>query len=78
MFFSLPALLLGTIFGAVLAEKWGAKRTTEDAIKSGAGAAVGFLLSTFVKVGCAVAMIALYIVSAIATGDTTTPQIFPA
>lgn len=78
MFFSLPALLLGTIFGAVLAEKWGAKRTTEDAIKSGAGAAVGFLLSTFVKVGCSGAMIALYVVSVVATGDTTTPQTFPA
>ena len=58
-------ILLLVVFGAVLAEKWGAKRTTEDAIKSGAGAALGFLVSTFVKVGCAVAMIALYIVSAV-------------
>jgi uncharacterized protein YqgC (DUF456 family) len=63
MFFSLPGLILGSMFGAALAEKWKAKRSTDDALRSGAGAAVGFLLSTVAKLGCAVAMIAFYAVS---------------
>jgi len=63
MFLSLPALLLGTILGAVLAEKWLGKRTNEEALRAGAGAAVGFLLSIFARLGCAIIMIALYVVS---------------
>lgn len=60
VFFSLPALLLGTIFGAVAAEKLGAKRTHGDALKSGFGAALGFLASTFVRGACALTMVAIY------------------
>lgn len=63
MFFSLPALVLGSMFGAILAEKWKGKRSTDDALRSGAGAAVGFLLSTVAKLGCALAMVAFYAVS---------------
>jgi uncharacterized protein YqgC (DUF456 family) len=63
MFLSLPALLLGTILGAVLAEKCLAKRTGGQALRAGAGAAVGFVLSIFTRLGCALIMIALYIVS---------------
>lgn len=63
MFFSLPVLILGTMLGAVVAEKWLGKRSTDDALRSGAGAAVGFLLSTFAKLACAVAMVAFYAVS---------------
>jgi len=60
MFFSLPVLLLGTMLGAVVAEKWGAKRTTDDALRSGTGATVGFLLGTVARFGCALAIMAVY------------------
>lgn len=60
MFFSLPALLLGTIFGAVAAEKLLGKRSDHDALKSGLGAALGFIASTIVRAFCASAMIALF------------------
>ncbi|MEO6994338.1 MAG: DUF456 domain-containing protein [Lacunisphaera sp.] len=63
MFLSVPALLLGTILGAVLAEKCLAKRTGEQALRAGAGAAVGFILSIFARLSCAVVMVALYFVS---------------
>jgi uncharacterized protein YqgC (DUF456 family) len=60
MFFSLPALLLGTMLGAVVAENWGAQRTTEESLRAGAGAAVGFFLGTFARFGCAMAILMLY------------------
>jgi uncharacterized protein YqgC (DUF456 family) len=60
MFFSLPVLLLGTMLGAVVAEKWGAKRSTDDALRSGTGATVGFLLGTIARFGCALAIMAVY------------------
>ena len=60
MFFSLPALLLGTMLGAVLAEKWGAKRTSAESLRAGAGAAVGFFLGTFARFACAMAILMLY------------------
>lgn len=63
MFFSLPALLLGTIFGAVVAEKFGGKRTDEEALKSGFGAALGFLASTVVRFACALAMVGIYAIA---------------
>ena len=63
MFLSIPALLLGTILGAVLAEKCLAKRTGEQALRAGAGAAVGFILSIFARLSCALVMVALYVVS---------------
>lgn len=64
MFFSLPALLLGTILGAILAEKWGARRATGASFKSGAGAAVGFVLGTVARLGCAIVILLLYGVAA--------------
>ena len=63
IFFSLPVLLLGTILGAVAAEKLLAKKTDRAAIKAGFGAAVGFVISTVARVGCAVVMIALFLIS---------------
>lgn len=60
MFFSLPILLLGTMLGAVVAEKWGAKRSTNSSLKSGAGATVGFLLGTVARFGCALAIVTVY------------------
>lgn len=62
MFFSLPALVLGTIFGAVAAEKFIAKKSGRTSLLAGAGAATGFILSTVVRVVCAVGMIAVFLV----------------
>lgn len=60
MFFSLPALLLGTFLGAVAAEKLGAKKSHRDSLRSGVGATAGFLISTAARLACAMAMIALF------------------
>lgn len=65
MLFSLPALIFGTMFGAVVAEKWLGKKTDGEALRAGAGAVVGFLVSGFAKLACAVVMIALYAISAL-------------
>ena len=73
MFFSLPALLLGTFLGAVAAEKFGAKKTDHQALKSGVGATAGFLLSTVARLGCATAMIALFLL-AVFTQVSVLPQ----
>lgn len=63
MFFSLPALILGTIFGAVVAERYVAKKTAEQSIRAGAGAAFGFVLSTVGRLGCALLMIVLFLLA---------------
>ncbi len=63
MFFSLPALVLGSIFGAIAAEKLGAGRSDREALRAGAGAAVGFIVSTIVRFACGAAMIALFLVA---------------
>jgi hypothetical protein len=61
MFFSLPALILGTIFGAVAAEKLIAKKTGRTSLLAGAGAATGFLISTVVRLACAVVMVIIFL-----------------
>ncbi len=61
MFFSLPALLLGPIFGAVVAEKYAAKRTRQESLRAGFGAAVGFILSTGGRLVCAFIMVAIFL-----------------
>lgn len=63
MFFSLPALVLGTIFGAVVAERYIAKKTAEQSIRAGAGAAFGFVISTVGRLACAFVMIVLFLLS---------------
>ena len=63
VFFSLPALLLGTIFGAIAAEKLLAKKTDRQALKAGLGAATGFVISTAARLACAVVMIALFLIA---------------
>ncbi len=65
MFISLPAVLLGTTLGAICAEKWGAKKTDNEALKAGAGAALGLLVSGIAKLACALVMVAIYVVAAI-------------
>ncbi|AOS46294.1 hypothetical protein Verru16b_03395 [Lacunisphaera limnophila] len=69
MFFSLPGLLLGTLLGAFVGEKWGARKTDEAALRAGAGAALGFLVSGVAKLACAGAMIAIYALSALGAAD---------
>lgn len=64
MFFSLPALLLGTIFGAVVAERYAAKRTHRESLRAGMGAAIGFVLSTGGRLFCACTMVALFLYTA--------------
>ena len=61
MFFSLPALVLGTIFGAVVAERYAAKRTHQQSLRAGMGAAFGFILSTAGRLFCSFLMIALFL-----------------
>lgn len=65
IFFSLPALILGTIFGAMAAEKWLAKKTGRQSMRAGMGAAVGFVLSTIARLACAVVMIGLFLFAAL-------------
>lgn len=64
MFFSLPALFLGTIFGAVVAERYVAKKTRRESLLAGAGAAAGFFLSTAGRLVCGIGMIVLFLLCA--------------
>lgn len=64
MFFSLPALLLGTIFGAIVAERYVAKNSPRASLRAGAGAALGFVLSGVGRFVCAILMIALFLFTA--------------
>lgn len=73
VFFSLPALILGTIFGAMAAEKLGAGKTNREALRAGAGAATGFVISTVARLACAGVMIALFIIAAIYSARAPTP-----
>jgi uncharacterized protein len=61
MFFSIPALLLATIFGAIVAERYVAKKTNKESLRAGAGAAVGFVLSIMGGLICAALMIVLFV-----------------
>lgn len=61
MFFSVPALVLASMFGAIAAEKWLGKKTTDESLRAGAGAAVGFVLSMAAKLVCALGMISVYL-----------------
>lgn len=70
MFFSLPVLLLGTMLGAVVAEKWLGKKTDEQALRAGVGAALGFLASSVAKLACALAMIGLYVFAVLGAAPT--------
>lgn len=65
MFFSLPALILGTLFGAMAAEKFIAKKSGRTALLAGVGAATGFVLSTAIRLACALAMIGVFLVVAL-------------
>ena len=64
MFFSLPAILLGTVFGAVVAERYIAKKTGRDSLRAGAGAALGFVFSAVGRLLCGLGMLILFICTA--------------
>ena len=70
MFFSLPMLVLGTVLGAVAAEKFIAKKSHRASLLAGAGAAVGFLISTIGRLLCAFAMIGLFLMAALNATQT--------
>ncbi len=70
IFFSLPALLLGTILGAIAAEKLVAKKTDYQALRSGFGAATGFVISTVARLACAGVMVGLFLVATLITAGT--------
>ncbi len=61
LWFSVPALILGTLAGAVMAEKVMAGRPDQQALRAGVGAAAGFLLSTLARLACAVLMIIVFL-----------------
>ncbi len=65
VFFSLPMLILGTVVGAIIAEKFVAKRTDGAALKAGFGAAAGFALSIAARLVCALTMIATFLFAAL-------------
>ena len=65
IFFSVPAVVFGTIFGAIAAEKLLARKTDRAALRAGVGAATGFVLSTLARLTCAGVMIALFLVFAL-------------
>ncbi len=73
MFFSLPMLILGTVLGAVAAEKFISQKSHRASLLAGAGAAVGFLISTIGRLLCALGMIALFFIAAWSTTDVNTP-----
>jgi uncharacterized protein len=64
MFFSLPMLVLGTVLGAVAAEKLIAEKSNRASLLAGAGAAIGFLISTVGRLICAFAMLAVFLLAA--------------
>jgi uncharacterized protein YqgC (DUF456 family) len=72
VFFSLPVLILGTIFGAMAAEKLMAKKTSREALKAGAGAATGFVISTLARLACAAVMIGLFFIAIFYAAKTAT------
>ena len=51
--------------GRSAAERLGAKRSNSDALRSGAGAALGFVLSGIVRFGCGAAMVALFLAASL-------------
>lgn len=65
IFFGLPGLIIGPLAGAILAEKWFAKRDLKSSSKAGLGVAAGMAVSTVAKIGLALGMILAFFVDAI-------------
>ncbi|HUL55333.1 MAG TPA: DUF456 domain-containing protein [Opitutaceae bacterium] len=62
-FVSVPALVLGSVLGAMLAEKIIHRRNLGDALRAGLGAGFGFFLGILGRLACAAAMIILFLVA---------------
>ena len=65
IFFGLPGLILGPVFGALVGEIIFARRSLRLSAKAGFGAAIGFGLSTVARVALALLMILIVIVDAV-------------
>ena len=65
IFFGLPGLILGPVFGALIGEIVFARRSLGLSAKAGFGAAVGFGISTVARIGLALLMIALVVADAL-------------
>jgi uncharacterized protein YqgC (DUF456 family) len=65
IFFGLPGLILGPVFGALVGEIIFARRSLGLSAKAGFGAAVGFGLSTVARIALALLMILIVIVDAV-------------
>ncbi|HTT57468.1 MAG TPA: DUF456 domain-containing protein [Opitutaceae bacterium] len=62
---SLPALLLGTMLGAILAERVARKRNLRELLLAGMGAGLGFAFSYLSRLACALTMIGVFILAAL-------------
>jgi len=67
LFFGLPGLILGPVFGALVGEIIFARRSLGLSAKAGVGAAVGFGLSTVARIALALLMI-LIVITDLITG----------
>jgi uncharacterized protein YqgC (DUF456 family) len=65
IFYGLPGLILGPVFGALVGEIIFARRSLRLSAKAGLGAAVGFGLSTVARVALALLMILIVIVDVV-------------
>lgn len=69
IFFPFPGLIVGPFIGAMLFEMIGG-REIEEAARAGAGALLGLLIGAVGKFACCVAMIGLFVLSAISNSRT--------
>jgi uncharacterized protein YqgC (DUF456 family) len=67
LFFGFVGIFIGPFIGALAGEMMGG-RGFEESTKAGAGALVGLLLGIVGKIACCVAMIGLFVFSAVAHG----------
>lgn len=74
MFFSLPMLVLGTVLGAMAAEKFIARKSHRASLLAGAGAALGFVISTVGRAFCAALMILLFVWGVYAARESSAPE----
>jgi len=62
---SVPALLLGTVLGAVFAERLARERNLRELLLAGMGAGLGFCFSYLGRLACACAMIGIFLFAAL-------------
>jgi uncharacterized protein YqgC (DUF456 family) len=66
IFFGLPGLVLGPVFGALVGEILFARRSLTLSTKAGAGAALGLVISTVSRIALAMLMILIVVWDALA------------